>query len=122
MGVPGERPLASASASATDAGIRPDELVVRALAASARLHSLAESIATCSAERQAAVRDLRDRFGWSHQQVADALSVSRAQAQSIYEGRSASGTVSRGRSPQHPAVMPAGDELAEQVDLETDGG
>src|SRR5688500_15892913 len=94
MGGP-ERGLAPAAA---DPSVRPDELVMRALDASARLHALAESIASSSAERQAAVRDLRDGFGWSHEQVADALGVSRAQAQSIYEGRSSSGTASRSRS------------------------
>ena len=63
---------------------------------SEQLHLLADEMNRLSAERQKAIRDLRDRFGWSHQQVADALALSRAQAQGIYEGRS--GGRSRGRT------------------------
>ena len=76
----------------TNAGARPDEFVAVARAAGQRLHDISVEQAECSAKRQTAVRALRDRFGWSHQQVADALGISRSQAQSIYEGRSASGS------------------------------
>lgn len=61
---------------------------------------VADEMASVSAERHVAVRDLRDRFGWSHQQVADALGVSRAQAQSIYEARSST------RQPTGPVETP----------------
>lgn len=91
--------LADATPSAAaplDAGARPDEFVDVARSAGERLHIISAEVAECSARRQAAVRALRDRFGWSHQQVADALRVSRGQAQSIYEGRSSGG----GRSGQ----------------------
>lgn len=85
------------SSTDADAGARPDELVVRARQAGARLRDIAEETSALSAQRQASVRDLRDRFGWSHQQVADALGVSRGQAQSIYEGRTSGGRLSRSR-------------------------
>lgn len=75
----------------TDAGVRPDEFVILARSAGSRLHDISAEITECSAKRQTAVQALRDRFGWSHQQVADALGISRSQAQSIYEGRSSSG-------------------------------
>ncbi len=81
-----------------DAGSRPDEFVVMACSAGERLHVISAEIAECSARRQAAVRALRDRFGWSHQQVADALGISRGQAQSIYEGRSSGGRPGRART------------------------
>lgn len=86
----------------SDAGSRPDEFVAVARSAGSRLHDISAEIAECSARRQTAVRALRDRFGWSHQQVADALAISRSQAQSIYEGRSSSGrpTSTRGQEPE----------------------
>lgn len=74
-----------------DAGARPDEFLEVARSAGERLHVISAEVAECSARRQVAVRALRDRFGWSHQQVADALGISRGQAQSIYEGRTSGG-------------------------------
>lgn len=78
-----------------DVGSRPDELVLRAQEAGVRMHAISQEMLALSARRQAAVRDLRDRFGWSHQQVADALNISRGQAQSIYEGRTSGGRTIR---------------------------
>ena len=78
-----------------DAGVRPDQLVERARAAGDRLREIAEEMTACAAQRHAVVRALRDRFGWSHQQVADALHISRGQAQSLYEARSGGGRPAR---------------------------
>lgn len=50
------------------------------------LAKLGDLIPQLRADRQAAVQQLR-ADGWSHQQVADALGISRGRAQQIAEGR-----------------------------------
>lgn len=94
-GVDGRRRPDLTSSGDSGRGARPDELLAEAREDSTRLRLISEEMLVLSARRQAAVRALRDRFGWSHQQVADALGVSRGQAQSIYEGRTSSGRTTR---------------------------
>lgn len=69
-----------------------DELIRIALEASARIEQLQAEHEKATAVRLAAVRKLR-AAGLSHQDVADALGVSRARAQHLAAGRNASGTV-----------------------------
>lgn len=59
----------------------------RATALTDVLHRLDALAAEVRADRRAAVLELRG-IGWSHQQVADLLKVSRGRAQQIAEGRS----------------------------------
>lgn len=57
-----------------------------------RLGQLAAELEHAKRDRQAAVLELRDA-GWSHQQIADALGLSRGRAAHLAAGRSTSGRV-----------------------------
>lgn len=75
-----------------------EQAAAEAQQAGRRLAELTEQIKTEKARRHASVVKLRDEHGWSHQQVAEALGVSRGTAQALYEGRSSSGTQRRAAS------------------------
>lgn len=70
----------------------PDSVLLeRALEAGRRLSELARETVRTKEQRRDAVVSLREDHGWSHQQVAEALGVTRGTAQGLYEGRSRSG-------------------------------